>query len=342
MPRDSKRARQEATSNEPDDNYVRLLIQEALQNEKQRKSEGINTFIKRKANPNGLKPNTNFLNRVVKSADFHNTALLKKEAEDAAARLKELNELEKPSRSMSKSPLRASRKTKSSIESQEGQDGSSRPRRRNGTEKSNNSTHQSSCLPCREESYYSVEGSALSDSADFSSATTSSPHDQIGRNLHHVSKHSLRLCQRERESGCDSDGDYSSRRHPHHREHSKRRRHVSKGAEGWERNCHGQYDEKHHTSSNSHSNKGQEHDRQDRSSRSSRERSSGGVRENDSDNQVQRHKSDSVRDIESQKIVRSHDASYQRKDRDEHWSSLRLNGKDDDNEDASGSYDDEF
>ncbi|KAK9387986.1 hypothetical protein V1515DRAFT_599210 [Lipomyces mesembrius] len=336
MPRDSKRARQEATSNKTDDNYVRLLIQEALQKEKQRKSEGINTFIKRKANPNGLKPNTNFLNRVVKGVDFHNTALLKKEAEDAAARLKELNELEKLSRSTSKSPPRTSRKRKSSIESQEDHDGSSKPRWSNGTANSKNSSHKSSCLPCREESYYSVEGSALSDSVEFSSATTHSRHDQIGRNMHHVSKHSLRLCQRERESGCDSDGDYSSRRHLHHREHSKQRRHVSKGAEDCERSRHTA-----HTSSNRHSHKGHEHDRQDRSSRSSRERDRGRVRQKDNDNHVKRQKSDSVHNREGQRTVRSHD-TYQRKDRDEHWSSLRLNGKDDDNGHDSGSYDDEY
>ncbi|KAK9376879.1 uncharacterized protein V1513DRAFT_456829 [Lipomyces chichibuensis] len=336
MPRDSKRARQ-AISNEPDDNYVRLLIQEALQKEKLRKSEGINTYIKRKANPNGLKPNTNFLNRVVKSADFHNTALLKKEAEDAAARLKELNELEKPSRSTSKSPLRASRKRRSSIESQEGQEGSSRPSWRNGTDKSKNLSYKSSCLPCREESYYHFEGSALSDYADVSSATTSSHHDRIGRNLHPVSKHSLRLSQRERDSGCDSDGD----RYPHHREHSKRRRHVSKAAEDCERRHHGRYDEKHHTSSNSHSHIGHEYDRQDKSQRRSRHRDRGSIGEKDSENHLQRHKSDCTRDIESQKFVRSHDTSYQRKDRDEHWSSLRLNGMDDDNKDAIGSYEDE-
>ncbi|KAK9356136.1 hypothetical protein V1523DRAFT_374185 [Lipomyces doorenjongii] len=334
MPRDSKHARQEATSNEPDDNYVRLLIKEALQKEKQRKSEGINTFIKRKANPNGLKPNTNFLNRVVKSADFHNTARLKKEAEDAAARLKELKELEKQSRSTSKSPLRASRKRKSSIESQEGQEGSSRPRWRNGTANSKNSSHKSSCLPCREDSYHSVEGSAFSDSADFSSAIISSRYDQVGRKMHHVSKHSLRLSQRERESGCDSDGDYSSHRHRHlhHREHSEQRRHVSKGAEGWKRSRHTG-----HTSSNSHSHKGHEHDRQDRSSRSSRERDRGSVH----DNHVQRQKSDTVPDRDGQRTVRSYDTSCQRKDRDEHWSSLRLNGKDD-NKHAIGSYGDEY
>ncbi|KAK9370190.1 hypothetical protein V1509DRAFT_616992 [Lipomyces kononenkoae] len=125
MPRDSKRARQEATTDEPDDDFVRLLIEEARQNDKRRHIDGVNAFIKRKTNPNGIKPNTNFLNRVVKNADFHNTALLKKETEVAAARLRKLNQTEAPFRSASKSRLREGRKSEPTSDTHQDVDGNS-------------------------------------------------------------------------------------------------------------------------------------------------------------------------------------------------------------------------
>ncbi|KAK9240879.1 hypothetical protein V1525DRAFT_141565 [Lipomyces kononenkoae] len=209
MPRDCKRARQEATTDEPDDNFVRLLIEEARQNESRRKIEGVNAFITRKANPNGLKPNTNFLSRVVKNVDFHNTALLKKEAEDAAARLMKLNQIDAPRRPACKSRLRDIRKRGPTGDSHQDADGSSKSRRQTVTDTRMNSSQSS-------------------DGADCSSATFSC-HDP------------------ERVSRWDSDGE-SQRHHPRRREYNKHRTRISVDTESYEGRDLDQCDGEHHVS----------------------------------------------------------------------------------------------
>ncbi|KAK9465985.1 hypothetical protein V1512DRAFT_291882 [Lipomyces arxii] len=92
---------------EDDDYFVQLLIAESKNRVAKYQSEGINAFLKPKQNPSGLKPNTIFLERMVKNAHFHNSALLRKETEESAARLKQLQDTmdeSTSSRAQSRSP----------------------------------------------------------------------------------------------------------------------------------------------------------------------------------------------------------------------------------------------
>ncbi|KAK9326381.1 hypothetical protein V1517DRAFT_370279 [Lipomyces orientalis] len=307
MPRDSRLVRKEAALDEPDDNFVLLLIQEALEKEKRQERDGINAFIKRQANPNGLKPNTDFLKRVVKNADFHNTALLKREAEDAATRLKVLNELERPSRSKSTSSLRPSSNWDWSGGSDEGRHRSSRRRQYNETDKRKHSSPSSSYLPGREERYNGVDGSTHSDS---------------GESGRHVTKSSIRLSKRARDSGSDREDGYSSGSHRRLREHEDQ---WPNHGEAVEKNGH-RHDESHRTSHC------EEHRHTRHSSTLEREGSRHRHRENQSQTHIgqhshsQRHRSESDRYIHRSML--HHSSGYRSKDRDEHRSSLRLNSKD--------------
>ncbi|KAK9246496.1 hypothetical protein V1506DRAFT_513435 [Lipomyces tetrasporus] len=310
MPRDSRLFRKEVVPDEPDDNFVLLLIQEALQKEKRQEREGINAFIKRQK-PNGLKPNTEFLKRVVKNADFHNTALLKREADDAATRLKVLNELENPSRSKSTLSLRPSSNRDWSDDSDEGRDRSSRRRRHNETDMRKHSSPNSSHLRRREERYYSMERSTQSDSGDSSW--------NISKSGRQVIKNSLRLSKRKRDSGSDREDGYSSGSHRRLREHKDQwPNHV----EVVEKNGH-RHDESH---SNSHY---EEHRHRSRHSSPGRDGDRHRHRENHCQTHLgqhshtQRHRSESDRDIHRSML--HHSNSYRRKDGDEH---LRLNSKD--------------
>ncbi|KAK7205075.1 hypothetical protein BZA70DRAFT_172583 [Myxozyma melibiosi] len=93
----SKRAAQKVDeSDSEEDVFVRLLLKEqkaANANPPPTKSRNavVDAFIGKSKNQNGLKPNTAFLNRIVQDTNSHNHALLKKEALDAVAKLRDFN-----------------------------------------------------------------------------------------------------------------------------------------------------------------------------------------------------------------------------------------------------------
>ncbi|KAK9462267.1 uncharacterized protein V1516DRAFT_674172, partial [Lipomyces oligophaga] len=73
-----------------DDFFVRLLVKEQRERTAEKSTPTVNSSIGRRPQSN-LRPNTDFLTRVVKHADSHNNALIRKEAVDAVTKFRDFN-----------------------------------------------------------------------------------------------------------------------------------------------------------------------------------------------------------------------------------------------------------
>ncbi|KAK9448718.1 uncharacterized protein V1518DRAFT_299528 [Limtongia smithiae] len=85
-----------------DDYFVELLIKEAHTKQANYSTQGVSAYLTKRQNTSGLQPNVNFLSRMVKNVDSHNSALIRKEAERAAAKSLTFGRLGRPSEAVSR------------------------------------------------------------------------------------------------------------------------------------------------------------------------------------------------------------------------------------------------
>ena len=76
--------------NNDDDYVVSLLLKDAEANRKRYLQNGLGPLLSKRPKGNAPKPNTRFLENIVREADSHNASLKAKEEEEAKARLSEL------------------------------------------------------------------------------------------------------------------------------------------------------------------------------------------------------------------------------------------------------------